>query len=78
MILEIKKMEKLMTVGEIARLANLPPHRILYHVKSRGIIPTCRPGGWRLFTQSQVEEILDEMKKRPMLDRLGVDSQPVL
>lgn len=52
-----------LTVGEIARQAGCPVHRIEYIIRSRGILPVQRAGNARVFALGDVEYITDEVKK---------------
>ena len=66
------KSQKLLSIGQIAAIAGVPPHRVLYYVKSRGIEPTARPGGYRVFDEDGVARILANLTPRPGSDRLGI------
>ena len=57
--------EKLSTVGAIADALNVKVHRVVYVVGKLGIIPECRAGRLRVFSDSQVEQIRHELAARP-------------
>lgn len=51
------------TVGEIARRLKVPLHRVEYAIRSRGILPAARAGNARLFTESDVIHIREELER---------------
>jgi DNA-binding transcriptional MerR regulator len=53
-----------LTVGAIAARLGVPVHRVRYAITTRGIRPTCRASGYRLFAEDDVPRIaaaLNEM-----------------
>jgi hypothetical protein len=50
------------TVGEIARRLGESLHRIEYVIRSRNIQPASRAGHVRIFTESDVAHIADELR----------------
>lgn len=60
---------KISNVGEIARRAGVPVHRVTYVIESRGIAPQGRAGQARVFSDEAAERILAE------LARIGVARQ---
>lgn len=58
------------TVGELAERFNVPKHRILFAVLSRGIKPTSRASGtWRLFDEQAAAEIEQALAETAANDR---------
>ena len=51
------------TVGEIARRLGEPLHRIEYIVRARKIQPSGRAGNARVFTDADVEQIDNELRR---------------
>ena len=49
---------QLFTVGDLARRAGVPVHRVTYVIESRGIVPVGRAGQVRLFNAAAAEQIL--------------------
>lgn len=47
----------LASVGDIGRKLNVPAHRVDYVIKSRGVRPVARIGGWRVFDRDGAERI---------------------
>ncbi len=56
-------MPKLLTIGDIAKQAGEPIHRVIYIVRARGIAPVWRTGSLRLFDVAAVERIVSELKE---------------
>ncbi len=54
---------RLITVGEIARRTNSSIHRVEYVIRSRGIKPQGRAGNARIFSESDVELIANELHR---------------
>jgi len=52
----------LYSVGEAARRINQPIHRVEYFIASKGIPPTQRAGGRRLYDDAQVSRISAEIQ----------------
>ena len=55
--------EKLQTIGEIARQADQSVHRIAYIVKTRAIRPVSRAGKLRIFAPEAVRIIKNELTR---------------
>jgi hypothetical protein len=51
------------TVGEIARRAGVPVHRVVYVVNSRRIAAVRRAGVARVFSEANVEFVLSELRR---------------
>lgn len=51
------------TVGEIARRAGVPVHRVEYHVRARGIEPVRTASRYRLFSADVANSIAAELAK---------------
>jgi hypothetical protein len=54
-------MAKLWTIGEIARQAGQPLHRVEYLVRARNIAPIGRAGRLRVFSEETSREIVAEL-----------------
>lgn len=54
---------KLRTVGDIARLASVPVHRVAYVIRSRGVQPVSRAGNLRVFSHSATRAILGHLDR---------------
>jgi hypothetical protein len=53
---------KLLTVGKIAQVCGVPPHRVLHVIGSRSHIqPVARAGNLRLFDRSGLAQIRHEL-----------------
>jgi hypothetical protein len=63
-----EKVSNALTVGEIARQAGCPIHRIEYIIRSRGINPVQRAGIARVFTPADVDRITGEVKRIPRIN----------
>jgi DNA-binding transcriptional MerR regulator len=61
------------TVGAVARRLNVPTHRILYVVRTRGIKPSGIAGNNRVFSEPDVERIAAEL--RAIAHRRGADGE---
>jgi DNA-binding transcriptional MerR regulator len=53
--------QSLLTIGEIARRADCPVHRVAYFLRARRIAPAFRAGGTRVFTEQQVAGLIHEL-----------------
>lgn len=51
------------TIGEIARRLGESIHRVEYVVRTRGIRPSGRAGHVRIFTETDVSRIADELRR---------------
>jgi DNA-binding transcriptional MerR regulator len=51
------------TVGVISRDLHVPVHRIEYVIRSRGIQPLARAGNARVFSESDVKMIAEELQR---------------
>jgi hypothetical protein len=51
------------TVGEIARRAGVPVHRVVYVVNSRRVTPVRRAGVARVFSEADVDFVLSELRR---------------
>src|SRR5580765_1941772 len=51
-------LKRLLTVGEIARLANSDVHRVEYYIRSRGIQPLGMAGNARVFDEKDATKII--------------------
>jgi hypothetical protein len=49
------------TIGEIARRADCPVHRVAYLLRTRRIAPAFRAGGTRVFTEQQVAALIHDL-----------------
>lgn len=49
---------QLFTVGELARRAGVPVHRVTYVIETRGILPEGRAGQARVFSADAAEQVL--------------------
>ena len=54
---------KLLTVTEIARRLNVPPHTVTYVIKTRGIRTNRWAGHARLFDETAVDRIVAELER---------------
>ncbi len=55
-------MAKLWTIGEIARAAGQPLHRVEYLVRARSIAPVGRAGRLRVFSEETARTIVAELR----------------
>lgn len=55
-------MAKLWTIGEIAREAGQPLHRVEYYIRARSITPSGRAGRLRVFDEITVRRIIAELR----------------
>jgi DNA-binding transcriptional MerR regulator len=53
----------LLTIGDIARLLDVSPHRITYIVSSRRIEPSGRVANVRVFDAAAVDRIRSELRR---------------
>jgi DNA-binding transcriptional MerR regulator len=51
------------TVGEISRRLGEPIHRVEYIIRARGIKASGRAGNSRIFTESDIARIADELSR---------------
>lgn len=51
------------TVGKIARHFDVPIHRVVYIIRSRGIEPVSQAGNARIFAAENVDEIGAELRR---------------
>ncbi|REJ91094.1 MAG: hypothetical protein DWQ34_15775 [Planctomycetota bacterium] len=51
------------TVGEIARRAGVPVHRVTYLIESRRIVPLGRAGQARVFSEEVADEIIVQLRQ---------------
>lgn len=51
------------TIGKIQRRTGATPHQIDYIIKSRRIRPVGRAGNARVFSESDVRRIADELRR---------------
>jgi DNA-binding transcriptional MerR regulator len=58
-------MARVWTVGEIARDAGLPLHKIEYWIRARNIQPTGRVGRLRVFDAETVQTIIAQLRGTP-------------
>lgn len=49
---------QLFTVGDLARRAGVPVHRVTYVIETRGILPMGRAGQARVFSAAAAEQVL--------------------
>jgi hypothetical protein len=49
---------QLFTVGELARRAGVPVHRVTYVIETRGILPVGRAGQARVFSAAAADQVL--------------------
>ena len=49
---------QLFTVGDLARRAGVPVHRVTYAIEARGILPMGRSGQARVFSAAAAEQVL--------------------
>ncbi len=54
---------QLPTIGTIANQLGEPVHRIEYVIRSRSIKPSGRAGNARVFSESDIERIADELRR---------------
>lgn len=54
---------QMFTVGELARRARVPVHRVTYVIETRGIEPIGRAGRARVFSQEAAEQVLQELRQ---------------
>jgi DNA-binding transcriptional MerR regulator len=54
---------QMFTVGELARRAGVPVHRVTYVIETRGIAPIGRAGQARVFSQEAAEQVLEELQQ---------------
>ena len=54
---------QMFTVGELARRAGVPVHRVTYVIETRGIEPLGRAGQARVFSQEAAEQVLQELQQ---------------
>lgn len=54
---------QMFTVGELARRAGVPVHRVTYVIETRGIEPLGRAGQARVFSQAAAEQVLQELQQ---------------
>ncbi len=54
------------TSGSISRRFNLPLHRVIHFLRSRGIQPIARVGQLRVFAESDAELIGRELAPKPV------------
>jgi hypothetical protein len=55
--------ERFLTIGEISRRLNRDIHQIEYLIRSRGIPPQGMAGNARVFVESDVETIAEEIRR---------------
>lgn len=55
-------MSRLWTIGQIAREAGQPLHRVEYLVRARNIAPTGRAGRLRVFDEPTVRRIVELLR----------------
>ena len=53
----------IVTVGEIARRAGVPVHRVTYVIESRRIAPIGRAGQARVFSEETAQAIVAELQQ---------------
>ncbi len=53
----------MLTVGDLVRRTNRPLHQLQYFIRSRGIEPITRVGGYRLFDERQAEQIAHDIQQ---------------
>jgi hypothetical protein len=56
-------MENLLTVGSIAKLADVELHRAEHLIRSRHIQPTARAGALRVFDQATADRLVAELRQ---------------
>jgi hypothetical protein len=61
---------ELLTVTEIARRFNVPPHAVTYVIKTRGIRTNRWAGHARLFDEAAVDRIASELDRIRQRDAL--------
>ena len=54
---------QMFTVGELARRAGVPVHRVTYVIETRGIEPIGRAVQARVFSQEAAEQVLRELQQ---------------
>jgi len=54
---------QMFTVGELARRAGVPVHRVTYVIETRGIEPIGRAGQARVFSQAAADQVLHELQQ---------------
>ncbi len=56
---------QLLTVGTIAKVLNVPIHRVDHIIHSRNIQPVARAGSLRIFTKTDLARIEHELGEKP-------------
>ena len=54
---------QMFTVGELARRAGVPVHRVTYVIETRDIEPLGRAGQARVFGREAAEQVLEELRQ---------------
>lgn len=55
-------MNTLLTLGEVARLLNVPQHRILYLLSAQKAPEPSRVAGRRVWNEQQVQELAEQLR----------------
>ncbi len=62
------------TVGELARRAGVPVHRVTYVIETRGILPVGRAGHARVFSAAAADQVLTTLSQMAA-ERSAVSTQ---